>query len=326
MSKKTTNIMRMLLPLIFFLVSISGSNAETTATVSISPNNVKIGDKLSLMITVSYTGGTSTVTPKVEVSPLSSREDDSSTWTLLSKPTVQKETEHNLTKETHQYFISAYALGKLDLPDVSLTYSINDSETTTVVLPKQSVTIASTLLPDDMKMQPIKSPFVIPLPKWIYVAIAIIAALILGMVIFFVIRFAQKKIVPIIAPPLTLEQWANKELDKIETEKLIESRLFKEYFSRMSETLRLYTGKKFMVSAMDMTTDELISHLKSDNVDSQLIDLLSAPLNSADLVKFAKYEPDRPFCNRAINNARNFISTSSAILQESRATESMERS
>ncbi|MGM9713674.1 MAG: hypothetical protein ACI3Y5_06090 [Prevotella sp.] len=61
----------------------------------------------------------------------------------------------------------------------------------------------------------------------------------------------------------------------------------KEYYTRLTDTLRIYLKERFGFSAMEMTTSEIIQRLKDENPTK--VAELRELFETADLVKFAKY-------------------------------------
>ena len=62
----------------------------------------------------------------------------------------------------------------------------------------------------------------------------------------------------------------------------------KEYYTRLTDTLRVYLEERFGIKAMEMTTGEIMERLRHEE-DQSKIDELRDLLETADLVKFAKH-------------------------------------
>ncbi len=85
---------------------------------------------------------------------------------------------------------------------------------------------------------------------------------------------------------------ALRELDKIKQEKAWQSGRVKHFYSELSDTLRKYLEGRYSFPAMEQTTGEIISRVRRIELpDAKLYDKLSKVLETADLAKFAKYEP-----------------------------------
>lgn len=80
----------------------------------------------------------------------------------------------------------------------------------------------------------------------------------------------------------------------------------KEYYTKLTNTLREYIEKRFGFRAMEMTSSEIIEHLQNAG-DQKMIDELRALFRTADLVKFAKYETLLGENDANLVNAINFI-------------------
>jgi hypothetical protein len=83
-------------------------------------------------------------------------------------------------------------------------------------------------------------------------------------------------------------QKAMKEIEQIKADKMVSSENQKEYYTKLTDTLRRYIEERYKFSAMEMTSSEIIDRLTQDS-DQQSLDELRQLFNTADLVKFAKY-------------------------------------
>ena len=80
----------------------------------------------------------------------------------------------------------------------------------------------------------------------------------------------------------------------------------KEYYTQLTNTLREYIVSRFGFNAMEMTSAEIIDHLRASG-DQKMIDELRMLFSTADLVKFAKYEIPMNENDSNLVNAINFI-------------------
>lgn len=80
----------------------------------------------------------------------------------------------------------------------------------------------------------------------------------------------------------------------------------KEYYTRLTNTLREYIESRFGFNAMEMTSGEIIENLSASG-DQKMIDELRGLFRTADLVKFAKYETLINENDANLVNAINFI-------------------
>ena len=120
-------------------------------------------------------------------------------------------------------------------------------------------------------------------------ALVLLIWLILAVAIYVFVRYWKKKpILPNAKPKVLIPAHitALQALDKIKSEKLWQHGREKEFHTQLTDVLRLYIEKRFGINAMEMTSDEILEHLKQNNID--VLNNLKQVLLSADLVKFAK--------------------------------------
>ncbi len=89
----------------------------------------------------------------------------------------------------------------------------------------------------------------------------------------------------------------------------------KAYYTALTDALRRYLEERFGFSAMEMTTGEIIAELRAVD-DPKMIDELRNLFETADLVKFAKYQTLINENDRALVNAISFIDQTKTDEQE----------
>ena len=125
------------------------------------------------------------------------------------------------------------------------------------------------------------------LPFWL----SILSLLLMAVACFLCLRLRDNK--PIIktlriVKRLLPHQKAMKEIEQIKAERMVSSENPKEYYTKLTDTLRKYIEERYHFSAMEMTSGEIIERLTSSG-DQAMIDELRQLFITADLVKFAKY-------------------------------------
>ena len=101
-------------------------------------------------------------------------------------------------------------------------------------------------------------------------------------------------------------QKAMKEIEQIKADKMVSSENQKEYYTKLTDTLRKYIEERYGFSAMEMTSSEIIERLMSTG-DQQSLDELRQLFTTADLVKFAKYSTMINENDANLVNAIDFI-------------------
>lgn len=101
-------------------------------------------------------------------------------------------------------------------------------------------------------------------------------------------------------------QKAMKEIEQIKADKMVSSENQKEYYTKLTDTLRKYIEERYGFSAMEMTSSEIIERL-TDADDQQSLNELRQLFMTADLVKFAKYSTMINENDANLVNAIDFI-------------------
>ena len=82
----------------------------------------------------------------------------------------------------------------------------------------------------------------------------------------------------------------------------------KEYYVRVSDTVRRYIEAVFSLRAPEMTTQEFLTSLSdSQKLSIGYKDLLKSFMEACDLVKFAKHAPSRAEIDSVLTTAKKFI-------------------
>ncbi|MEZ3551155.1 MAG: YpfN family protein [Muribaculaceae bacterium] len=99
---------------------------------------------------------------------------------------------------------------------------------------------------------------------------------------------------------------AMRDLTDLKAKKLWEQGMEKEYFTRLTDILRIYLDRRFGINAMEMTSREIMDHLYESDVKDKR-DYIRQILNVADFVKFAKVRPLPADNIAAYDNAVRFV-------------------
>ncbi len=174
----------------------------------------------------------------------------------------------------------------------------------------------------------IKGPAKVPV-TFVEILLYLIPLLILTALGYFLyIYFRRKKANEPMFKPLRPEEpayiTALRELDKIKAQKLWQQKQVKDYYTRVTHVIRWYIEKRFSIEALELTSDEILKHIRLEKLDNINYINLESLLNLADLVKFAKGEPDPEENIAHLDNAYDFIKKSKEENQEIQSDTSTE--
>lgn len=138
-----------------------------------------------------------------------------------------------------------------------------------------------------------------------------LGAVLLGIILFLLMKYLRKK--PgslsessgIHLPPYEV---AVIKLEKIKKEKLWQQNRHKEYHSELTDVLREYIEANFLIPALEMTSDEILTQLNALRIeDKESYYALQQILHLADLVKFAKWNTGPDEHELSLTNAYYFV-------------------
>ena len=151
----------------------------------------------------------------------------------------------------------------------------------------------------------------------VYLSFLII--LLITLLVLIIIRIIRNK--PIIRivrvkPPKPSHFTALQKIDEIKSDNTLRSEdSAKDYYTKLTDTLREYMHNRYKFNASDMTTGEIIENLLRFN-DKEAIKEVKEILEVADLVKFAKMRPSLNENDRNMLNAIEFVNATKNIEEE----------
>lgn len=267
--------MKWLLP--FYLFAFLPLSALGQVTAKIDPIEMMIGEQAQVTLTINTEEGASIEWPKLQ-------------------PRQELVPGVEVIATTHPVFNEMVITltsfdGKLySLPPFKVKVNGKESQTNELALKVIEVEVDTTKLdqffgPKDVQDNPFLWSEWSPI-FWLSVLMLVLTAL--GIWLFVRLRankpiIARIKIVKRLLP----HQKAMKEIEQIKADKMVTSENQKEYYTKLTDTLRRYIEERYGFSAMEMTSSEIIDRLMQ--TDQQSLDELRQLFTTADLVKFAKY-------------------------------------
>lgn len=187
--------------------------------------------------------------------------------------------------------VTTFEEGEYELPPLAVIRQLPEGKLDTLLFNSQKVDVktmpvdTATFVVHDIKPQikyPVTFKEVLP-----YVGGAFLLAALIAMIVAFVKRKQKNAVEAAKAEPAHIV--ALRELDKYRGDKLWVPEKQKGFYSGVTDALREYLDKRYGVSAMEMTTKEIMDGLKGKDIPDELLTELKDLLERADYVKFAKY-------------------------------------
>lgn len=146
-------------------------------------------------------------------------------------------------------------------------------------------------------------------PPYVKYGLLILAALLSLALIWILLKKWRKKKpkLPVTERKLPAFENALQQLEKLKKENTVSSLSLKNFYSRLTTICKVYSNEVLPVKTMYLTTDEMMVRLKPYLEKEDQRTTFFHLLRLADAIKFAKYVPVNPECEKAIATAEAFI-------------------
>ena len=298
--------MKTLKYLLLLLVMLSTATyAQVNVEVSIDSMNIRIGEQAHVTLSVKVKNG-----QKVDMPMFESRANITPGVEIVESNDLDTiHLNNNEVKVRKNYTITSFDEDQYNLPAFNVLVDGSEYKSKNLTLNVSTVPVDTTNVnkfypPKDVQDNPFRWAEWKPL-FWLSLILVILALL----MCYLVIRLRDNK--PIIAKirfvkKMLPHQTALKEINRIKKEKLGASEDQKGYYTALTDTFRKYLQDRFGINAMEMTSAEIIQCLKEEG-DQEKIEELRQLLETADLVKFAKYSTREDEKDKGLESVVAFI-------------------
>lgn len=288
MSRYRIKSRKLCLSLICFCCVLTVTAQSVTVDASIDSLQILIGEQTRIKIEASFDAKYKAIFPQFNDTIIKGVEIID-----IAKPDTQYLNDRQRLLITQEYMVTSFDSALYYLPPFEVIVDNKPYKSKALALKVYSIPV-DTLHADQFFGQKtiMEPPFA--WEDWASVIwFSILSIPLLALVIFLLVRFNDNK--PIIKkikvePKLPPHQQAMKEIARIKEEKVWQKGNPKEYYTELTETIRTYIKDRFVFNALEMTSSEIIDKLLSIK-DKESIQDLKFLFETADLVKFAKFDP-----------------------------------
>jgi hypothetical protein len=259
-----------------------------TVSAATDSNHITIGDWFRYTVNVRHPSGTTILWKQ--------NADSLGECTIVQQDSVSKSESNGVVTEQKSFTLSKYVPGSITIPPFIVGYtspgdtSIHEAESEPVTIQVATVAVDTT-----QGIKDIKPPLGLP---WTWKEIATYAGMFLlicavAYLIYYYIKKRRKpeEIVVEEKPEVPPHVTALVQLRELEAERVWQRGEVKLFYSKATEILRSYFEGRFGITALEMTTDEIMSQLQHVTLPKEIRDEIYEMLTSADFVKFAKFAP-----------------------------------
>ncbi len=280
--------------LLFFATATAHATPQPRVKARVVPDSIGIGDRFELMIEVER--------DRMQVVAFPDFEGNEQLELTVDLPVDTLEQEGRRLKLRKRYQLIAFQEGRYNLGRARVLY-IDKNIVDTLLSEGDSLRLQVGTFQIDSTSQSIYDlkqqkdlPFRFAEIR-AYVGWGAFALILLGLVVWAFVRYLARRgrtlgglFKP--APPQPPHVVAIRDLEKLHNQKLWQNNKHKLYYSSLTDILRTYIVGRWGISAMEMTSDEILAAMRSVELSDKAAMDLNAVLKDADLVKFAKFAPD----------------------------------
>lgn len=295
---------------------------EITARAELDTTDILIGDQINLNIYFSMPLDSRVIWPYYQDTLVHNIE-------IIARSPVDTaiNEDDNVVKMLQSLTITSFDSGYYHIPALKFAYQPIDDTTFTEITTMPIYLRVHTMEVDTTKaIMAIKPPLGAPITfremlPWILMIIAGIALVFL--IIFIVRKLKRKEPIFTIRPKPVLPPHivAISGLENLKQKKLWQAGKTKNYYTELTDIVRIYIEGRFDIQAVEMTSDEIISGLNNTDTNPEIIEKLRQTLMLADMVKFAKASPLPLENDVSLNNSMDFVKETIQIIEEISAKE-----
>jgi hypothetical protein len=209
------------------------------------------------------------------------------------------DTNENLISQN--FIITAWDSGSYYIPPIS--FSTNNK------IEGLLLNVQSVILEEGAELKDIKQPMEAPI-GWSDIWPWVLGIILFTFIVFLLKKyvFNKKETIKIKKPKVIIpaDITALQQLTKLDEAQVWQAGNVKEYYSEISEIIRRYTENRFNFIALELSTEEIISELKS-KVNNEQLASITILLKRADLAKFAKSKPEETENKESMQLAKHFV-------------------
>lgn len=298
--------------ILFSVLTALTVKSQVEVHAVLDSNSIRIGEQTKLDIYLRYDA---TANKKLEIQwPVieDTLKKEIEVVNITKVDTFPDKSNPNMVQQHVQLTITSFDSGYYAIPPFKF---ILNKDTTSPLVTEPLLLMVNTMPTDTAlaKIKDIKPPYDEPfdwrwyLPYFYWALAVIVVAIIL---IIILVKLSKRKPVEIVVddtPKIPPHVIAFDALEKIKQEAIWKEGRTKEYYSAITDTIRLYIEERFKINALELTSDEILHIFKSQVIDTESKNKLRQILTLSDFVKFAKQIPIEAEHTLTLNNAFEFV-------------------
>ncbi len=285
------------------------TNAQAIqAEAKLQQYTIRIGDQTKLFISVRQPAKAHISFPKLSDTIVSKVQVVS-----INKPdTTYDQADRSVITVIQSYTITSFDAGSYTIPAFSIGSENGVVNTAPLTLQVETIKVDTT-----KSIYDIKQPLAVTYTwmdwlhdnwYWIVLPLLVVAGII-GFIIYMRKRPKPVPVVKVVAPVVPPHIEAINRLKELRDKKLWQQDQVKAYHIELSDIIREYLEKRYLIKTHEKTTDEILAGLRRMDITDENREKLKQILVLADLVKFAKEKPLPIENESSLDTAIDFVTS-----------------
>lgn len=311
--KKTKGIHYFLTGLLALLASVQAI-AQPEVTAKIDARKITVGDQLRLFIEAKPDKNERLIWAVIP--------DTFNSLEIVEKGKIDTVNKNGITTYRQRLLITGWDSGMFVIPAFTFTSVPKTGEAYNVTTDSFALFVQTIPVDTTQPFKPITDIMAVKTTWRDYIWYILGGLLALGLIAFIIYYFMRNKGVKIPPPQLvkyieTPNEKALRLLAELEQKQLWQSDQVKQYYTELTDILRIFIEERFHTPAMELTSDELMLMVRRHKDMNRYYEALDTVLHTADMAKFAKAQPLPQEHTDAFELTKQFIqSTKSVVVTE----------
>jgi hypothetical protein len=266
----------------FFFAAPAHAADAPTAVARASKAEVSVGETFTVEVQASGPAGVT-----FEFPPEASQE----TFELRTPPPPAQAPANPPPPGTHVYQAAIFTVGDAGIPAIPVRYRLADGTTGEIQTAPIALRVVS-LLPRDkaeQKLADVRPPVGVGIGRAFWIALAILLLALAALAWWIVARRRRKA--PVIASPvpaIEADQEARRALEALVSSGRLTRAEYRLFYIDLTAIAKRYLERRLGAPIVEMTTAEMLAHLKADRRGADLAPTVRDLSGAADQIKFAR--------------------------------------
>jgi hypothetical protein len=300
--------LRFVFIILIFVVPLLGQDVSVVATID--SQSVSLGDYIHLSIEVKHPAGVGVSLPVLK--------DTLGPFDIVHQDSIQQRDENGTVILTKNIIISKYDGGNFYVPPIVVGFNTNEGKRDSVASNPIPVEVRGVQVDTTQAIKDVKGQLTVPISAEEIALYAGIFVLLCGIGYGAYYYIKKKRNTGFVfeddAPKIPPHIIAIQKLFDLDEAHVWQSGDVKRFYSEATEIVREYFEKRYGISALEMTTGEVMDQLDKFTLDVNTSRSIEQFLSGADLVKFAKYQPVSADNEEVIPTAKMIVEKTKPIL------------